>query len=864
MHAARPYGRFPAGSDLSEDDARAVEHLARNLTNFKQASALDNLKQVMTLPSGRQAIAVDMGGTFRIFIDEPRPVRRDFDGRAVVSTIPMLYSGAITKARVREGEGVGIRLTEQARRRIADYDPEALPPKDVELQRFRIEYPLDFSYFRPEPPGIYTWTQYLKLRPTWYSGTMAAVVQIVAGYGRQRLAELPENPVERAALKIPEPVRQKILVELQHPRLPGYTGEPDEDGWIRYDYRFFRCNGVAFDSSGAPWLLQVKSAGVFAMPLPTIPATTTNAFRAWIEEKGDQEILSILDTFGGMPTGENFPVLGEDFEAWRRAGAIIKVCNTADFYEFEQYYIACGWSFNSRGTEAFNTCRTYTPQDMLEGYAYKMSLRLVPAQRRGLVQPQWHIDQLLTRSDLARIDAYMSSLYSAITENSPRNLAIKYKVARQSGATILERADGGRKGSDDVEYWNGLEAEPIAAHSGNVRRVGKGPLYWPEKHPHAMGKLKFPELSGQGCESFPMNQPYTGPAVRSDTIVFGCYVEDQLKVIKWFYDPSKYKQQDASTFEDLMIVGQWEQTITMGDSRIAGHFYTTDFDDRSQLAPTEVHTEVVGRDLGYGNPRYHSPPLLHKAGWITRSRYYTHETTTSVVNGPWLDIAVCVPVFERDGFLYAYEGGSTSTWNTAVGERHSMEDPNYYGVWTFDFIFHYIGSSGKTGGGPDPKNGIPVYLDEHYYAPSDINSYADSGNWWPFNGVEDVTHLFGRYTQRGSSYQAGGYVWGGEAPGYQEYRAGTSTESTVKGRLHASISGAAAVQVHESRPHGWYFSFSPYDDFYFYRDACRIAFGDANYTAISEQRDDWSQCRWGHSSLAEPTTSQYFIGVIHE
>lgn len=105
MHAARPYGRFPAGSDLSEDDARAVEHLARNLTNFKQASALDSLKQVMTLPSGRQAIAVDMGGTFRVFIDEPRHVRRDFDGRAVVSTIPMLYSGAITKARVREGEG---------------------------------------------------------------------------------------------------------------------------------------------------------------------------------------------------------------------------------------------------------------------------------------------------------------------------------------------------------------------------------------------------------------------------------------------------------------------------------------------------------------------------------------------------------------------------------------------------------------------------------------------------------------------------------------------------------------------------------------------------------------------------------------
>ena len=63
------------------------------------------------------------------------------------------------------------------------------------------------------------------------------------------------------------------------------------------------------------------------MPLPLVPATTTEAFREYIEEVADEEILKILDRFGGMPSGESFPV-GQDFQAWRRAGVVIKVCDT--------------------------------------------------------------------------------------------------------------------------------------------------------------------------------------------------------------------------------------------------------------------------------------------------------------------------------------------------------------------------------------------------------------------------------------------------------------------------------------------------------------------------------------------------------
>ncbi|EPJ5081061.1 hypothetical protein P3415_006535, partial [Pseudomonas aeruginosa] len=158
MYSPRPYGRFAEDAELSADDAAAVERLARNLTNFKQASELASLKRVADLPSGRQAVAIDMGGVFRILVLEQHELPQfRFDGVAQTN-IPMLFSGVITRAQVlTDGQGVGIRLTEQARRRLVAYDPKAaLPPKDVALQRFVIKYEPRFQYFEPREQGIYT------------------------------------------------------------------------------------------------------------------------------------------------------------------------------------------------------------------------------------------------------------------------------------------------------------------------------------------------------------------------------------------------------------------------------------------------------------------------------------------------------------------------------------------------------------------------------------------------------------------------------------------------------------------------------------------------------------------------------------
>ncbi|HFJ0418582.1 TPA: hypothetical protein ACGS08_001125 [Pseudomonas aeruginosa] len=865
MYSPRPYGRFAEDAELSADDAAAVERLARSLTNFKQASELASLKRVADLPSGRQAVAIDMGGVFRILVLEQHELPQfRFDGVAQTN-IPMLFSGVITRAQVlTDGQGVGIRLTEQARRRLVAYDPKAaLPPKDVALQRFVIKYEPRFQYFEPREQGIYTFTQYVKQRPTWYSGAMAEVMQVVGGYGRQRLEDLPANDLERARMLVPERYMALVREQLGNVRLPGYSGFPDEAGQFKCEYAAFRCHGVAFDSSNSPWLLQIDGRGVYAMPLPVVPATTTDAFRRYMEEVGDDEILRLLDRFGGMPSGEGFPPTGSEFEAWRRAGVIIKVCDPADFYSANPMYTACGWAMNSRGTEGFNTCWGYDDTGLMRVHAYKMRLSLAPAKNQGRIENEWQFDDEEQR---AKLNAYLSKVYSALSAGGARELAIMYKVRRVPVAQILARA--AIEAGNDLEYWENLELPPIAQHQGHISRVASGPFYWPSKVEKSCTRLKFPELTAQGCESFVHVSPdYFGAPVQCDTVIFGCYVQDQLRVIKYFYDERKFKKEATSSFEDIMIVGQWEQIETFGLSGLMGFFYTTDFDDRQEQPAITVHTNIVGTDMGYGNPAYSTPPTLWCVGGVSRSRYYMHRTTVDTTETFTLDVAALVPVFERDCMLYAYQdhtGGRSSHEETTQG---SVPDPTSYELWCYDDIWHWMGQTRNGNrGDPPSKDGVPVYVDTLVYSPTEISDFAESGNWLnlPPGGFLDVTGICGPYTYRNSVHNANGVIIGGEAPGFDPYRKDTQYPNESSGRLSVCLSVAGAVQVNKDMPHSWYWGFSPENDFYFYRDAVHVAIGDARYASIYETGQDGLRRRWGHTALADHKAAHHFIGVINE
>lgn len=865
MHQPRPYGLLVVGGEPTSEDSAAIELLARRLTNLKTLSGVESLRMVRSLPGGGYVIAQDMGGTFRCVVQKPVPRTPPPPSDGVAKDyIPMLFSGVITGARLRDGAGTGIRLTEQARRRIANYAPDALPPKNLELHRFAIEYADKFGYFKPKDTGIYTFTQYDKLRPTWYSGAMAEVVQVIGGYGRQVFEDLPDDPIERARLRVPKRYMKRIHEELGSKRLPGYTGLPDEEGQITFDYQASQSHAVAFDNTDAPWLLQISARGVYAMPLPMVPATTTMAFREFMEECGDSEILALLDRFGGMPSGESFPRDAADFEAWRRAGVIVKVCDTADFYQYSAYYMASGWSFNSRGSEGFNTCYSYASTGLLQGHAYKMRIRLAAADDRGMLAMKW---AKVSAEDTARINAYLSGLLTTLSALSDPDRAVLYKIRRSSVQDVLARA--GRDGRSDRDYWDALEMPPIAAHAGSVTRVASGPLYWPSKNPLSSGRLKFPELTGKGCESFALISPdYAGPAVKCDTIVFGCYVNDELQVIKYFYDERDFVKEKESTLEEVMIVGQWSETVTTGHTGLAGHFYTSSFDDRQEISPSVTTTSIVGTDLGYGQPAYTTPALMFSVGSLSRARYYQHRTKSNTTSSRGMDAAVLVPLYARDCIQYAYSERTGSRAWSETTTMASVRDPNSYELWCYDNIFHYIGST-RSGnlGVPRSKDGTPVYVDTHNYNPTEYSDFADGGNWFglPEGGFIDVTAICGPYTSRyAETFQAGGVVIGGAAPGFSPYAASGTQPSETGGRLSVSICEGGNVVAHRDVPHSWYFGYSPRDDYYFYRDATWIAFGESRYASIFEKDQYQLRRRWGSTALADHKTAHHFIGVINE
>lgn len=874
MHSPRPYGLLVLDGKLSDRDQLFIDQELKKLTNQKTLSNLDSIRQVKNLPDGGYVILQDMGGILKAIAHKELSFDEfELDGFAK-TYVPMLYSGVITKAIVRtEDKKVGIKLTEQARRRLAGYaDAQSeFPAKDVALERFFIEYHPKFYYFKPDYTGIYTHTQYVKQRPTWYSGAMAEVMQIVGGYGKQSVIDLPDLTIERASLKIPHQYLQRIANALDGVRLPAYSGVPDIEGQFQYDYKFSQCHAVGFDDANKPWLLQIDASGVWAMPLPLIPATTTEAFREYIEEVGDEEIIKILDRFGGMPSGESFPV-GQDFQAWRRAGVVIKVCDTADFYHHSAMYIACGWSFNSKGHEGFNTCWGYADNGLMYAYGYKIKLNLVPAQKEG-----WLGKIDVDSNYVEVISQYLNKLAALLPKGEQKTLAILYKLRRVPPEDIYFQAETSLYNplgvtSVDVDYWDNYELEPIAKHTGSVSKVTQGNVYHPGKNPmaDASGGLKFPELTGVGCQSFQLINPlYDGVAVKCDTVVFGCYIEDSLRVIKYFYDERNFLKNEQSTFEDVMIVGSWEKASTTGVTGLMGKFYTSDFDDRQETTDITTYTKITGRDLGYGNPAYQTPPLFLTHGILSRSRFYTHLTETKTTRSFSLENGVCVPVFNRDCVLYAYKDSIGSQTDSEKLERKSVADPTSYPLWTYDSIFHYLGGMGK--GEPRPRTGEYVYVyGPPNYTPDAYSDFADSGDWYGVGGgYIDVSGICAPYTSRSSGhFQAGGVVIGGEGPTIEPYDKTETVPGKNIGKVTISYENVGAKVVHKNIPHPWYFGFSPIDTggtpFYFYRDACKVVFGDNEYANISETDQYGRRYKWGYSRLVEHKSAYHFIGVINE
>lgn len=860
MHQPRPYGLHVVGLPLTENDDAFIIATTQRITNLREVSGVENIRMVYDLPDGGYVIVQDMGGNFRVIAHKPIPKPERITDGLAKNFVPMLYSGMVMKSVVFPREGVQLKITEETRHRLRGYDASNnLPAKVLELQRFRIDYDNRFGEFKPKLESEILQTQYTQLRPTWYSGAMAEVMQIVGGYGRQDAANLPNLPIERDNLYLPQDVMDAIGLEVGGLRLPASTGLPPTSGAMQYDYKFNNTNAIGFDPSGKPWLLEISQRGVWAMPLPIVPATATKAFRRYMEDMGDTEIIAILNKFGAMPSGETFPSYSKDFEAWRRAGVIIKVCDTSDFYSHIAYSSTIGWSLNAKGTEGYNTCYNYYDDEGLGyGLTYKLRLDLAASSEYG---GKSTVDLDLTDSRMIVVRDYIAQLLPTISGNSAESLAILYKLRRVSTDDIYDRALN-NNGYDDKDYWNNLELEPIANHQGKVSEVNRGYLYHPSKA-EFQPQIKFPEPLAGGCVShnfLPLaNGRYKDKYPNSDTIMLAYYIENTLNVVKYFVDWNRFKRSTTSNFEKYMRAGSWSQTETTGESSIHGYFYSTSIDEREVVDSSVTYTSIEGVDKGYGSkPKFAFDGLGFMCGDLYRDRYYTHKTSTEQIDGRQLDLAICVPYFCRNAIIYAKKDTTEARTLRESLFLHSVRDPTYYRFYTYHPIFAYqYMTINNPKGEPKPSNGSPVWVEEEYYKPYSGCDFADGGSWLP-SLPYDYTDLI----------HPDSNVWnvsfGGVNPKVEEYNNTTKPVTTTTGSLQISLMDYP-VLINKEVPSILYYIASPSEiGNIFYRDACAIVFGEATYKNVSEPSKNSYRAYWGGSKIPDHKSAHHFIGVINE
>lgn len=853
-----PYGLHVISGELTEQDTNRIVSVIHRFLSFKDAAQLENLKQVHDLPDGGYFIVQHVAGIFRVIADKQEPEKFKFTNDGLIKVfVPMFFSGVVEKATVREGEKVRIKITEQCRRRLG-MQLERTVPKDLNLERFTIFPNTGFPEFLPKTESASHPTQYQAHNPGWYSGSMAKLHQFVGGYGIQDFEQLPDNDIERIQLRLPEPLYTLFLEKYRNVRLPGYRGLPSKSGQFQYDYKASKTHAVAFDNENKPWLIQVTDK-VYAMPLPVIPVTADPLFHQYVnEELHDSELMEILETFKAFPSGEGFPE-GEEFRQWLRAGVIVEICDTADFSTHLAMFNACGWSFNNTGRIGYNTGFRYNEKGIIECTTFRMQLDLQATNKHYGTDKVDVGNSDLTdaqRSDLGR---YLANLMASLPTENNLSRAIRYKIRHIPQSEILARAANiSNDMSAEVNYWDNYVCEPIAMHKGKVIKLYTGKLFHHAK-PNLQPQIKFPDMMMGFCYSFDFSPLDTNVAAPDcDTIMYAYFDDDTLKVVKYFYTARDFSKQVDTDYEQCMTVGSWYRTETTGKTKISGHFYLTDIDDRDEISPTVTHTTVKGVDKGYDTqPHFAFTHFYSMQGELWRNRYFTHLTKTETIRDKNIELAVLVPMFNRNCVVHANRVTGGNKITTESLELKYVQDPYTYKYWTYDAVFAWNTPLSKQTGKPYPKNGNPVWVEIQNYTPLTCSDFADQGPWIPTMPT-DYGWLI--HPDNNEWLHSGG----GGPPKVREYSNTVTTPIETTGNLNWVVNDLI-ITILTKPPQNHYFLPSP--DQYgltMQRAGSKVFLGQVTYANINETNDAGAWKYTGYSNLANHNRVNHFIGVINE
>ena len=873
MFTPEPYGlHVPKGFTLSGSDSAFIKGQVAILRNRLDLADQQSGRRYATLPSGKGTIVItESFGITRVIVQPTYSIQSQLDDRYEF-TLPIIYSGRIINTRWETDNsisGIQVKLTQQARRRIAGYDPNITKtiPEIIIDRRFNIELHEDIErrfILSSKPESRFTESQYEYLLANWWSGSMASAVQLIRGYGKS----LSDNDVPPRGY-VPLRFEYDEPVDVKYWTMP-YEGKFDKEGYINYRFFFEDCHGISFDDANEPWLVHISPRGVYVMPLPVIPDTTRPEFREWCEQVGDEELLHILDVFGGIPTGESFP---ENMKPWEDVGLIQRVCDTSEFYDGEYYSDAIGWSFNNRGHSAVNCCKKVLSDGTPVGRTFELNIEL------GHI-PQVSVDELDKRLEL--FNKFMRQ--RDIEDPTERKLFL-LKTLYSSFSDVewaLQRSNDSLTFRFERDSWDKKSVVVGVRHNVSLVKINEGMLYHP--NPIYQPQFKLPETRPfvfggfRYCKSIEIETETPSPDnVVSNACVYAYFADDDLKMVYYFYDNRSFDKPPESNKPSCAILGSWVEVTYSGGSELAGNWYTNEVDDRHSIDSEVTTVETEHTPVGFGTPFFtFFPPGLYSYGQLTRSFIYNIRQLKTVSVSSTFRNALIVPWGFRDGVIYAKRTDMSSGNQTLTHSSGSVADPNSYIIYTYHRLLAYLNNymEGNVDNmpvsdiDPAPRDFKPVVVVGVNYAPSQCSDTFEEGGWQSLG--DDITDEVSRSDN--SIALSGNFNTEGVRG--QRYTS-VSSPVSVGAVMEVSFSFRSRIDICNSIYHREeHYQPSPDPDMPMITIMLRSAdcnrIGEKFYAAVDELggydgKNMELNRYWGYTNVVDVGTANcQFIGVINE
>lgn len=515
-----------------------------------------------------------------------------------------------------------------------------------------LENPLDLRF-----------SEHAHVKPTHYSGAMRRVAQLLLGLGKI----LRPTAEEKWMSDFGEPPLTLSSV----PSTFGlYDYPPYLTARLNFDYRAAKTHGVSFGSDGKPWVIEISTRGVHAMPL-YMDAVSTTALGQARYRAVSPELDEFLDEFGGIPLGITVPVL-EDFDRYKRAGEVVELLSATEmrtFYNKVLYSSEHGWCFNNRGTEAHNTCWEWALSGHKRGYHYSVQLSVGKETFAAWTPARARLAGMMTK-------AYERNKCRRMTEDQAKALLYTY----------ANDAEAGYKAFDE------LVVTPTLAASASLRLQKFGYLYSAAMF-KAQPQIKFPEPLLGGLISFDFSPAdrYTTPAVKCDTPMFVCFIQDALEVVNYALPlDSTFTPESYDTRQECQFVGGWQSYTAHTKGRLCGNFYSNRWDWRSESVESDTLTVSTGQKL-LARPHFGQLFFFSTAVWVGTTVWFRINTKSTTTSGRGMDLSVAIPMNDRCCYYMGKKEEHTGTSTFESENNTSVEGPHGEYWELYNFHFYWVG-----------------------------------------------------------------------------------------------------------------------------------------------------------------------------